>query len=96
MPVFLDGRTLTVAHWERRQDRFGTVLETSNMTFQQVDQFLRDTFGKPNEAGNTAEGQVQWVIPARVVGVSIWYSKKGDGVKISVLKPLHVPESADK
>ena len=96
MPVSQDGPTPPVAHWTRTQDRFGTVLETSDMTFQQVDQFLTGAFGKPNEAGNTAEGQMQWVIPAKVAGVSIWYSKKGDGVKISVLKPLHVPENVAK
>ena len=76
MPVSQDGPTPPVAHWTRTQDRFGTVLETSDMTFQQVDQFLTGAFGKPNEAGNTAEGQMQWVIPAKVAGVSIWYRRK--------------------
>ena len=82
--------------WTCQRDRFGSVFQTRDMQFEQIDQFFRRAYGAPNKAGETPEHQQQWVIPARAAGVSIWYLKLGDGVKISILKPLEVPGDATK
>jgi len=82
--------------WTCQRDRFGTVFQARDVKFEQVDQFLRRAYGAPRKAGETSEHQQQWVIPAKAAGVSIWYSKLGDGVQITVLKPLEVPSDATK
>ena len=73
--------------WIVKRDRFGTVIECSGVGFNDLDKFLYETYGKPHRAGKNAEGKDQWVIPAKVAGVSIWYSETGKGVQITILKP---------
>jgi len=80
------------AHWTVKRDRFGTVLHTADLNFEQVNGFLAQAFGAPSKGGMTADHHQQWVIPAKAAGVSIWYSEADDGVRITVLKPLNVPE----
>ena len=77
-------------NWGYSRDQLGTVIQCNDVTFQEVDQFFRSLYGDPKEAGTNAEGQPQWVIPAKVAGVSFWYSKLGDGVRITVLKALNM------
>jgi hypothetical protein len=90
-PVFL-GDGLLSERWKFKRDRFGTVVWTRDIAFDNVDAFLRRIYGSPEEAGITNEQQQQWVIPARTAGVSIWYSREGDGVKITILQPLRIPD----
>jgi hypothetical protein len=78
--------------WTIKRDRFGVVLQASDVDFEQVDGFLREVYGTPSKGGKTGEHQQQWVIPAKVAGVSIWYAKmENGGVQVTVLKPLNVP-----
>ncbi|HEY3760698.1 MAG TPA: hypothetical protein VGN23_03025 [Verrucomicrobiae bacterium] len=73
--------------WNYSRDQFGTVIQCNNVTFQAVDRFFKDLCGSPNQAGKNAEGQTQWVVPARIAGVSFWYSQLNGGVQITILKP---------
>jgi hypothetical protein len=73
--------------WTFQRDNYGTVLESKNADFDNLDQFIRNGWGAPKPAGFSASKEQQWVIPARVAGVSIWYLKSGSGVKISLVKP---------
>ena len=76
------------ARWTVKRDNFGTVLETGDLSFQQVDGYLRRAFGPPSKAGVTGDNHQQWVIPAKVAGTAIWYSESGGGIRITVSKPL--------
>jgi hypothetical protein len=85
------GRTTDLSgHWTYERDRFGTVLRSCDAEFDQVDRFVKERYGMPSKGGNTREQQQQWVIPAKVAGVSIWYSKFGNGVQVTVMKPLRL------
>jgi len=89
----VQGNAPTVrARWTIERDRFGTVLQTADLNFEQVNGFLVQAFGAPSKGGMTVDHHQQWVIPAKTAGVSIWYSESGNGVRITVLKPLNVPE----
>jgi hypothetical protein len=77
--------------WTYREDQFGGDIKTQNISLQQFDSFIKDYIGSPVEGGKTPEGDVQWVIPAKTMGVSIWYSKLDEGVQITVLRPLNLP-----
>jgi|GEM_PF-6860581 len=89
--VHVDAPTVP-ARWTVKRDRFGTVLQTADLSFEQVNGFLTQAFGPSSKGGVTADHHQQWVIPAKAAGVSIWYSEAVDGVRITVLKPLNVPE----
>jgi hypothetical protein len=73
--------------WVVKRDKYGTVITCTGVSFQALDHFLRVLYGTPREGGKNGEGNDQWVIPAKVAGVSFWYSKMGDGVQITILKP---------
>jgi hypothetical protein len=77
--------------WTYERDQFGTAIKSSEIKFPEVDDFLKQMYGTPTEAGETDEHSPQWVIPAKVAGVSIWYSKLGNGVQISVVKAINPP-----
>jgi hypothetical protein len=80
------------ARWTVERDRFGTVLQTSDLSLEQVNDFLSQAFGTPSKGTTTVGEKQQWVIPARTAGVSIWFCEAHHGVRITVLKPLKVPE----
>jgi len=80
------------ARWIIKRDRFGTVLYTADLTFKQVNEYLTRAYGPPRKGGITAEGHQQWVIPATIAGVSIWYAESDGGIRITVLKPLRIGE----
>jgi hypothetical protein len=84
-PSLIDSPLL--GKWTLKRDKFGTVITCTGVNFQSVDQLFRNRFGSPHAAGKNGEGKAQWVIPAKVAGVSFWYSELGDGVQITVLKP---------
>jgi len=75
--------------WTRTEDKNGIVIQSQKIKFQEVDQILRIAYGDPTEGGKTPDGHVQWVIPARIAGVAIWYSQIGDGVQITINRPLN-------
>ncbi len=77
-----------VGKWSYSDENLGTAITSDNVTLEQVDSFLRAIYGAPSEGGKTPAGDVQWVVPAKTAGVSIWYYRKGNGVQISILKPL--------
>jgi hypothetical protein len=74
--------------WICKKDDEGTGILSDNVSFQKVDALLRELYGAPVRSGTTPENEQQWTIPATVAGCSIWYSKHGDGVQITVLKPF--------
>lgn len=76
------------AHWTYTEDRHGILITTRDVSFEEVDRFLRDAYGNPTEGGKTPDGHNQWVIPARVSGVAIWYAKTISGVQININPPL--------
>lgn len=76
--------------WSYSDDKAGTRITSNNITFEQVDHFLRSLYGVPSYGGKTFAGDVQWVVPARTAGVSIWYYREGQAVKITILKPLEL------
>lgn len=76
-------------NWSYRRDRFGTVMQTQDIDFEQIDQFIRSTYGEPDKAGLTAEQTQQWAIFAKTAGVSIWYSALEKGVRVTILKPVN-------
>ena len=80
-------------HWTYTRDRYGTVFNGSKVEFREVDGFIKQLYGQPKRAGMTSDDQQQWVIPARVAGVSVWYSKYGDGVRIAIVRPLKFSKS---
>jgi hypothetical protein len=73
--------------WDYSRDKFGTLIQCHGSSFETIDHFFRSFYGTPLPAGKNAEGQPQWVIPAKTAGVSIWYSKLDDGVQIDIIKP---------
>lgn len=77
--------------WTYREDNFGGIIKSQDISFQQIDNFIKEYFGSPVEGGKTPEGETQWVIPAKQIGVSIWYSKLNEGVQLTVLRPLNLP-----
>jgi hypothetical protein len=74
--------------WKYSDENIGTIIESDDITLEQVDRFLRAIYGAPSKGGNTPAGDIQWVVPAKTSGVSIWYCKGGKGIQISILKPL--------
>lgn len=78
-----------VSTWSYRRDQFGTVLETHDIDFAQVDQFVRRAYGEPSKAGKTPEHSQQWVVSAKTAGVAIWYSALEKGVRITILKAVN-------
>ena len=76
--------------WSYSDENLGTAITSDNITLEQVDHFLRAIYGVPSKGGKTPAGDVQWVVPARTAGVSIWYYKKGKSVQISIFKPLEL------
>ena len=79
-----------VGEWSYSNEKCGTAILSDKVTVGQVDRFLRAIYGVPSEGGKTPAGDVQWVVPARTAGVSIWYYKKGKSVQISIFKPLEL------
>lgn len=73
--------------WTIKRDKFGTVIDASGVGFEPLDHFFRKYYGIPHGAGKNAENKAQWVIPAKVAGVSFWYSETTGGVQITILKP---------
>jgi hypothetical protein len=93
--VSLNGLPKLVGSWtyERHQGEAvtfenGTVIWSKDISFNQIDAFLRQLYGAPVRSGTTPENEQQWTMPAKVAGCSIWYSKHGDGVQVTVLKPF--------
>jgi hypothetical protein len=74
--------------WKYSDGKLGTSIASDDITLEQVDRFLSAIYGAPSTGGNTPAGDVQWVVPAKKAGVSIWYYKAGKGIQISILKPL--------
>ena len=81
-----------VGEWEYSDEKFGTVIKSDVVTLEQVDHFLRRIYGPPSKGGKTAAGDIQWVVPARTAGVSIWYFKMGKGIEIDILKPIKITQ----
>jgi hypothetical protein len=80
---------LMVGTWTVKRDNYGTVIHCTGVSFESLDQFFRNCYGDPHYAGKNEEGKAQWAIPAKVAGVSFWYSELAGGLEITVLKPFH-------
>ncbi len=52
------------AHWTYAGDRHGILITTRDVSFEEVDKFLRGVYGTPTEGGKTPSGYTQWVIPS--------------------------------
>lgn len=78
-----------VSTWRYQRDRFGTVLETQDIEFGEVDKFVRSTYGELSKACITTQDSQQWVISAKTAGVAIWYSALEKGVRVTIQKPIN-------
>src|SRR5580704_6338795 len=84
-----------VGHWTFSDDRYGTSIRSSDVTFVQIDQFLRGMYGDI-WTKQLNDGSSIYAVPTRVAGVTIWYKKTAGSIEVDINKALPYQDLPDR